>query len=83
MEKHNLTKKEIAELQEKLMQVCIDFINENGIDNLDEINFSADMLQESAKYGEWSPCTDSSIAAWSVETDEHGFPKRTLIQDYC
>ena len=81
MEKHKLTKEEIGKLQEILVQSCIDFINENNIVDLDEIDFRVDVLQESAKYGSWQPCTDSCINGYGFIND-NGYPERTLLQSY-
>lgn len=83
MEKHNINKIEIAELQEKLVQTCIDFMNEKNIDDVDEIAFRADMLHESAACGSWQPCTDSTIAAWRTDTDKLGLRKRILLCENC
>lgn len=58
----NLTKEEhIKELQERLVQTCIDYINEKGLVDIYSVSFNADSLAESAKYGSWQPCTDSHI----------------------
>jgi hypothetical protein len=40
----------------------LDFINEKGVDasEIDRVIFTADALQESAKYGSWQACTDST-----------------------
>lgn len=50
-------------LQERLVQTCIDFINEykddEQVKEIQMIEFRADCLQESVKYGEWHPSTDS------------------------
>lgn len=50
-------------LQERLVQTCIDFINEYKDDEqvreIQIIEFNVDSLQESVKHGEWQPCTDS------------------------
>lgn len=81
-ETHSLSKKDIKELQEVLVQACIDFINDRHIDDLDEIRFSMDMIQESARFGKWQPCTDSSIVGFKMTTDIHGLPHRELLQEY-
>ena len=51
-------------LQEKLVQTCIDFINEHKDDEqvkqIEIVDFSVDGLQFSAKEGYWQPDTDSS-----------------------
>lgn len=54
-----LTKANIK-LQERLVQCCIDFINETGNKDIWRVAFTADCLQESAKEGKWVPCTDST-----------------------
>ena len=51
----------IKELQELLVQTCIDYINKNGLTDLYGVHFNADSLNESAEYGSWQPCTDSYI----------------------
>lgn len=47
------------ELQKRLVQCCLDYINETGNTEIWRVNFTADCLQESAKHGKWCPCTDS------------------------
>lgn len=47
-------------LQDRLVQCCIDFINETKNTDICRVIFTADCLQGSAKYGEWSACTDST-----------------------
>ncbi len=51
----------IKELQNLLVQTCIDYINKNGLTDLYCVCFNADSLNESAKWGSWQPCTDSYI----------------------
>ena len=48
------------QLQERLVQCCIDFIKETGDTRIDRVSFTADCLQESSKHGSWQPCTDST-----------------------
>ncbi len=55
------TEKDMKELLEILVQTTIDFINERGLSDIYSVGFSADDLQVSAKYGEWTPATDASI----------------------
>lgn len=82
MEKHKLTSEEIGKLQDILVQTCIDFINENNIDDLEEVDFRVDMLQESAKYGSWQACTDSSISGYGINGD-NACDERILLHSYC
>jgi hypothetical protein len=73
----------IKELQEILVQVCINYINEHNLTDIDYIGFSADGLSLSAKEGQWTPCTDSSINVEGIETDETGFTVRKSIGSWC
>ena len=61
-----------SKLQERLVQTCIDFINEykddEQVKEIQMVEFTADNLQESAKHGEWHPCTDSYCALNAVDT---------------
>ena len=57
------TENDLKELLEILVQTTIDFINERGLKDIDAIGFSADSLQESAKWGEWVSATDASVHA--------------------
>ena len=47
-------------IQERLVQCCIDYINETGKKEIGRVSFTADCLQESAKFGSCQPCTDST-----------------------
>ena len=62
----------LSELQDILVQVCINYINENKLTDIDEISFSADSLQCSARFGEWVPATDSYIRAVGYEETNDG-----------
>lgn len=60
LENESYNHKMARELQERLVQCCIDFINETGDKTIERVCFTADALQESAKHGFWQPCTDST-----------------------
>ena len=65
-------------LQERLVQTCIDFINEykddEQVKEIQMVEFRADCLQESAKHGEWRPDTDSYCSLYGVSTESwNGF----------
>ena len=55
-------------LQERLVQTCIDFINEykdnEQVEQIERVEFNVDCLQESVKHGEWHPSTDSYCAVY-------------------
>ena len=79
--KHYFEKKEsknkttdvlIAQLQDRLIQCCIDFINENNLGDLERVDFTADGLQISSEFGEWSPATNSFISG-SEFVEENGY----------
>lgn len=59
------------ELQERLVQTCLDFIKEKGDKYIWRVEFTADELQESAKEGKWMPCTDSFITLEGIVFDEN------------
>ena len=59
----------IKELQEILVQTCIDYINKKGLADIWAVRFSADDLAESSKYGSWQPCTDSYIKVEGVKKE--------------
>ena len=66
------TKDDINELHHLLVQTCIDFINDKKLKDIDVVSFSADSLQESSKFGEWCPSTDSYIEIEGYQMDEKG-----------
>ena len=63
------TEGNVDELQEILVQTCIDYINANNLDDIDEVSFSVDSLGYSAKHGEWTPSTDSHIRVVGIQDD--------------
>ena len=78
------TEDQLSELQDILVQVCINYININGLTDIDEIAFNADSLQRSAHFGKWVPATDSYIRAVGYEETNDGeinYSKRKKIGD--
>ena len=74
------THEQTKELQDILVQACIDFINENELRDIDVVYFSADSLQESAGCNKWTPSTDSFLTLEGMEYDEKcDFYVRRLI----
>lgn len=63
------TEKNVDELQEILVQTCIDYVNANNLNDIDEVSFSVDGLGESAKYGEWTLSTDSHIRVVGIQDE--------------
>lgn len=75
------TQKNLEELLTILVQTTIDYINDNGLKDIQEVHFGADSLQESAKYGEWSPATDASIKAYGAVIEDQ-LSVRTDLGEY-
>ena len=65
-----ITHEQTRQLHDILVQTCIDFINENGLKDVDAVAFSADSLQESARWNEWTPATDSFLTLEGMEKDD-------------
>ena len=72
----------IARLQDRLIQCCIDFINENNLGDLERVDFNVDGLQISSEFGEWSPATDSFISG-SEFVEENGYLVMKDFVKYC
>ena len=72
----------IAKLQDRLIQCCIDFINENNLGDLERVDFNADGLQISSEFGKWSPSTDSFISG-SEFVEENGYLVMKIFVKYC
>ena len=70
-------------LQERLVQTCIDFINEHMDDEqvkeIQIIEFNVDGLQFSAKEGSWQPDTDGSCILQGRHILENGLGSGYLI----
>lgn len=66
------TEHNIKELQEILVQTCIDYIKKNNLNDVDEINFNVDGLTNNAiEYGEWTPSMDSYIKVIGLQDETH------------
>jgi hypothetical protein len=82
--KNPITKLEdIKDLQERLVQCCIDFIKERNLTEIWGINLSVDGLPESVEYGKWMGYTDSHIRIEGLQMEEdYGFKTRAFIGEY-
>lgn len=70
MEEYNnpTTNSKLAfQLHEKLVQTIIDFMADNHIDDVEEVQFSADSLQISKQYRKWTPATDSGLTLFGYQ----------------
>lgn len=65
------TKKHISELQDILVQTCIDYINKNGLTDIWAVHFNVDSLQTSAQEGHWHPASDSYIRVEGVRNSRY------------
>ena len=66
------THNDIRDLQERLVQTCIDFIRERNLTDIYEVGFSADGLEGNAlEFGEWVPGIDSYISVAGLQKDEN------------
>lgn len=79
-----ITKTEdIKELQERLVQTTIDFINERKLKDIWAVGFNVDGLSaETTKYGKWVPTIDSSISVEGLQEEEDGCVVRKQIGSY-
>lgn len=78
-----MKKTDLNELHNLLVKTCIDFICSHHIEDVEEIEFRADSLQQSAKYVKWMPCTDSSLTVYAYEEDENGIEQLKEIGHSC
>ena len=63
------TPNDLSELQDAFMATAINFCKERNLTDIDCISFGVDGLQDSVEYGEWTPCTDSSLNAHGYQDD--------------
>jgi hypothetical protein len=72
-------------LQERLVQTCIDFINEHKDDEqvkeIQIVEFKVDGLQFSAKEGSWQSDTDSFCVLHGRHIRENGLGTGYLIDE--
>lgn len=80
-----MTKEQINDLHHLLVNTIVDYINKNDIKDLQEVNFNADELQASAKWGEWCPETDSYLCCegYKWPKDRPYLPERYIIGESC
>lgn len=72
-------------LQERLVQTCIDFINEykddEQVKEIQVVEFKVDGLQFSAKEGSWQPDTDSFCILHGRHIRENGLGTGYIIDE--
>lgn len=62
--------KAFGELHTNIVNMVIQFCKEHNLTNVDEFHVSADGIMGSIKFGEWCPCTDSSMSIVETKKDE-------------
>ena len=66
------TTNNIKELQERLVQTCIDFVKEKNLTDIDMVRFNVDGLTGNAiEFGEWVPAMDSYIGVEGLQEDTY------------
>lgn len=64
------TTDDIKELQQQLVQTCIDFIKEKNLTDIDAVRFNVDGLTGNAiEFGEWVPAMDSYIGIEGLQDE--------------
>ena len=85
------TTNDIKELQERLVQTCIDFIKEKNLTDIDMVRFNVDGLTGNAiEFGEWVSYMDSYIGVEGLQEDtyvgksgdDYTFRVRKFIGEY-
>ena len=66
------TTTDIKELQERLVQTCIDFVKEKNLTDIDMVRFNVDGLTGNAiEFGEWVSAMDSYIGVEGLQEDTY------------
>ena len=66
------TTNNIKELQERLVQTCIDFVKEKNLTDIDMVRFNVDGLTGNAiEFGEWVPAMDSYIGIEGLQEETY------------
>ena len=65
------TTNDIKELQERLVQTCIDFVKEKNLTDIVAVRFNVDGLEDSIEFGEWTPGMDSYIGIEGLQEDTY------------
>ena len=62
----------IKELQQRLVQTCIDFVKEKNLADIDAVRFNVDGLTgNTIEFGEWVPAMDSYIGVEGLQEDTY------------
>ena len=66
-QKNNMIDERLSPLLDKLLEISIEFLKENGYDNVDKVKFSAEGLIDGMKYGSNCPSIDNYILLFDEE----------------
>lgn len=84
IKKHKeLTQEDLKDLQEKLVNTCVEFLKERDIFNVEEVHLTIDGMYDSIKFGYWTPSTDSYISAYKKSLTESGIIGLEKIGEYA
>ena len=65
------TTNDIKDLQQRLVQTCIDFVKEKNLTDIDAVRFNVDGLEDSIEFGEWTPGMDSYIGVEGLQDESY------------
>lgn len=64
------TTEDIKELQQRLVQTCIDFVRTRNLTDIDAVRFNVDGLEDAINFQEWTPGMDSYIGVEGLQKEE-------------
>lgn len=65
------TTEDIKELQQRLVQTCIDFVRTRNLTDIDAVRFNVDGLGDSIDFCEWTAGMDSYIGVEGLQEDTY------------
>lgn len=65
------TTEDIKELQQRLVQTCIDFVRTRNLTDVDMVRFSVDGLGDAIDFREWTAGMDSYIGVEGLQEDTY------------
>ena len=74
------TRDDIRELQDVLMQTCIDYIKEHNLTDVASVLFSVDDIQPSVEEGKWIGFTDSYCSCKGIKWGKYRRKDNTTIE---
>lgn len=65
------TTEDIKELQQRLVQTCIDYVRTRNLTDIDMVRFSVDGLGDAINFQEWTAGMDSYIGVEGLQEDTY------------